>query len=311
MRFFTIYSLIFLALVALFSISCNSTKKPEEPQPKPTIEEPWYLPEHKDVIRQIESLSSKKESTPQKIVSIAPSTTELLYEYGVGEFIVGATSPHNFPPDAENLPSIGELTLDKERIIALDPDILIGEKNLYAGQTDSIKDLGIPVLLFDTRSVGDLGYDLRVLDEIFKLQKAEILMASTTESLDFLSKIENPPKVAAIISSTPLILAAGDSYFGNLIKTAGGKLITIDTPGDYITLSREDLIRLDPEIILCTFDGIRDDLIADLTLENVSAIRENRIFAMDPDIVLRPTLRSISEGAVKMKLLFLELFSEK
>jgi iron complex transport system substrate-binding protein len=306
MRFFTIYGLIFLAMIGLLSISCNSTKDSEKPIPKPEIEESWYQPEHKAVIRQFESRSSQENATPQKIVSIAPSTTELLYEYGVGEFIVGATSPHNYPPDAENLPSIGGLTLDKEKIISLKPDILIGEKNLYAGQSEIINDLGIPVLLFDTRSVNDLWYDLRVLDAIFKLQKAETLMTSTTESLDFLSKIENPPKVAAIISSTPLILAAGDSYFGDLITVAGGKLITDTTLGDYITLSREDLIRLDPEIILCTFEGIRDDLIGDLTLENITAIRENRIFAMDPDIVLRPTLRSISEGAVKMKLLFLE-----
>ena len=293
-------------MIALLSTSCNSTKEPEKPKPKTDLEEPWYQPEHKAVIKLFESRSAQGNTTPQKIVSIAPSTTELLYEYGVGEFIIGATSPHNYPPDAESLPSIGELTLDKEKIIALSPDILIGEKNLYAGQSELINDLGIPVLLFDTRSVNDLWYDLRVLDAVFKLQKAETLMTSTTESLDFLSKIENPPRVAAIISSTPLILAAGDSYFGDLITLAGGKLITSDTPGDYITLSREDLIRLDPEIILCTFEGIRDDLIGDLTLENITAIKGNRIFAMDPDIVLRPTLRSISEGAVKMRLLFLE-----
>lgn len=308
MRIFSTYCLIFLFAFSLLSVSCHSTKEPEKTDTseiKTVVDEPFYQPEHKEIIKLFGSRSAQ-ENTPIKIVSIAPSTTELLYEYGVGEFIVGATSPHNYPPDAENLPSIGELTLDKEKIIRLKPDILIGEKNLYAGQSEIITDLGIPVLLFDTRSVNDLWYDLRVLDEIFKLQKAESLMNSTLESLDSLNKIENPPKVAAIISSTPLILAAGDSYFGNLITVAGGKLITDTTPGDYITLSREDLIRLDPEIILCTFDGIRDDLIADLTLENVTAIKENRIFSMDPDIVLRPTLRSISEGAVKMKLLFSE-----
>ena len=233
---------------------------------------------------------------PTRIISISPSTTELLFEYGVGDRIVGATKPHNYPSDAEDLPSVGDMSLDMERIISLEPDILIGEGNLFAGVVENVKDLGIPVLLFDTRSKDDLMDNLKVFDHLFNSTTGQELIKSTEAILTGIERLDDPPTVAAVISSSPIILAAGNSYLVNLIEMSGGKSVTSDTPGDYVTYSREDLIIADPEIIIYTFEGTGIEIQKDVTLSGLTAVRNDRIIQVDPDVVLRPTLRSIREG---------------
>lgn len=261
----------------------------------------------KNIPQKYHSILMKFQSkSPERIISIAPSTTELLYEYGVGEYLVGATIPHDYPPEAVDLPSIGDMSLDHERIIALQPDLLIGEGNLFAGMVENIKDLGIPVLLFDTRSFQELADDLLILDKLFKRDISKQLVDETNTILSKIPEPENKVKVAAIISSTPLILAAGDSWLVNLIKIAGGESITSETPGDYITLSKEDMILLNPDVIIYTFDGIRNDLLQDKALSGIEAIKNDRIIKVDPDIVLRPTLRSIRDGASILRNIFLQ-----
>ena len=294
---------LFVYTIFILILFCSCANKPSQTQNEPVDDSLKNIPEkYHGIIKKFESKS------PQRIISIAPSTTELLYEYGVGEYLVGATIPHDYPPEAVDLPSIGDMSLDFERIIALQPDLLIGEGNLFAGMIDNIKDLGIPVLLFDTRSNRDLSDNLLVFDKLFKRDDGEKLNEGRYMGLT-VNRNRNPktrPRVAPIISSTPLILAAGDSWLVNLIKIAGGKSITSDTPGDYITLSREDMILLNPDVIICTFEGTRNDLLLDETLANIEAIKNDRVFYVDPDIILRPTLRSIGLGSSTLRDLFLE-----
>lgn len=291
-------SIVLFCALILF---CSCANKPSQTQNEPVDDSLKNIPEkYHSIIRDFESKS------PQRVISISPSTTELLYEYGVGEYLVGATIPHDYPPEAVDLPSIGDMSLDFERIIALQPDLLIGEGNLFAGMVENIKDLGIPVLFFDTRSHRDLSDNLLVFDKLFKRESGENLLKHVYDGLQVVG-LPNPdykPRIAPVISSTPLILAAGDSWLVNLIKVAGGKSITSDTPGDYITLSREDMILLNPDVIICTFEGTRNDLLHDKTLANVEAIKNDRIIYVDPDIILRPTLRSIRTGASTLRSIF-------
>jgi len=291
-------TLVFAMICALFLFGCcqNDSADTKSSQDNESF---------KNIPQKYHSILAEFQSkSPERIISIAPSTTELLYEYGVGEYLVGATIPHDYPPEAADLPSIGDMSLDYERIIALQPDLLIGEGNLFAGMIENIKDLGIPVLLFDTRSFQELADDLRILDILFKRDITNELVDETKRILSTIPEPENKPKVAAIISSTPLILAAGDSYLVNLIGIAGGESITSDTPGDYITLSKEDMILLNPDVIIYTFDGIRNDLLQDKALSGIEAIKNDRIIKVDPDIVLRPTLRSLRVGAMTLRNLF-------
>ncbi|MFH1514552.1 MAG: helical backbone metal receptor [bacterium] len=282
--------LVMILSGAVLNISgCNENTPRENSESEKKI--------YSDVPEKYHSILKIFESDqPARIISISPSTTELLFEYGVGDRIAGATKPHNYPPEAENLPSIGDMSLDTERIISLNPDILIGEGNLFAGMVENIKDLGIPVLLFDTRSKDDLMDNLKVLDHLFNMTSGQELIQSTQTILSGITRPNDPPTVAAVISSSPIILAAGDSYLVNLIEISGGKSVTSDTPGDYVTYSREDLIIANPEIIIYTFEGTGLDIQRDETLSGLTAIKNDRGIKIDSDVVLRPTLRSIREG---------------
>jgi len=295
--------LLLLAGVAFF-VSCaygngkksildKPTKSISDNEKKTT--ESTYINRYGDVI------SRFADKSPQRIVSIAPSTTEMLFEYGIGELICGATEPHNYPPKAMKLETIGHQMLNTEKIVSLKPDIIIGEKNLFLGQTETIGELGIPILLFDTRSVDDIFGDLIVLDRICKEQKAEELFQNAISELETVSKPERPCRVAGIISSSPMILAARNSYLSSIISISGCTNIAGDIPGDYVTFSREELLIKNPDMIIVTFGGIRDELNRDESLKRVAAIKNKKIMEVNPDVFLRPTLRSIREGAVILR----------
>jgi len=248
-----------------------------------------------------DTFSRFAEKSPERIVSIAPSTTELLFEYGVGNLICGATEPHDFPPEASKLESVGNVALNMEKIVSLKPDIIIGERNLFLGQTETLRELGIPLMLFDTRDVHDVFLDLMTLDMLFKQQKADNLYNEAIKVIENVPPPEKGCRVAIIVSSAPMILAAGDSFLSSLISYSGGVNIAGDISGDYVTLSREELITRNPELILYTFNGIGEELMRDASLKAVAAIKENRMIEVDPDIFLRPTLRSIKEGGTVLR----------
>ena len=241
-------------------------------------------------------LAKFDKSLPEKVISIAPSTTELLYEYGVGNLIIAAVEPHNYPVEAKKLDSVGNLSLNIEKIVLLKPDIIIGEKNLFLGQLASLQDLGIPLLLFDTRTPEDLTINLFVFDRLFHQSKAQELERETFRIINLFPKPKKELRIACVISSTPLILAGPDSWVSSLMELAGCKNVMSDAPGDYIPISREEFIAKDPEIIIITFKGIENELRKEKSFDGLKAIKADHLYLVDPDIFLRPTLRSIKEG---------------
>jgi iron complex transport system substrate-binding protein len=239
-----------------------------------------------------------ENTSPKKIISIAPSTTELLYEYGVGNLIIGAVEPHDYPGEAKKLESVGNLTLNVEKIVLLKPDIIIGEKDLFKGQLASLDGLGIPLLLFETKSPSDLFFHTFVLDKLFHQSKATKLNQETNDIIARFPRPEKPIKIACVISSAPLMLACKDSYMSGLIEFAGCKNVADDIPGDYSTISREELIGMNPDVILFTFEGIGKELKNEKSFDGISAVKAHRLYLVNPDIFLRPTLRSIRDGVI-------------
>lgn len=265
-------------------VSCTNDTKPHKPSDSIDASEKYGC-----------ILELFHDEAPQRIVSIAPSVTELLFEFGVGDRIVGAVKPHDYPPEAENLETVGNIAIDLERVILLNPDILIGEANLFAGI--NLDDLNIPVLLFDTRSVDDLIDNIEVLELLFRLDRGDDIIKSIKDTIASLEIPETRPRVALVISDIPLMLAAGNSYFSDLVTLAGGDCVISDINADYLTISQEDLLHFNPEIIICTYEDIKETLIEDYRFSMIDAMQNNRITYVDPDIVLRPTLRSIKTGA--------------
>jgi iron complex transport system substrate-binding protein len=99
---------------------------------------------------------------PQRIVSVAPSPTEILFAVGAGSQIVGVDNYSDYPAEAKSLPQIGSYTLNMEVIMSLKPDLIVSSDLVPRAQLDQLEAQGVPYFIFATRTMEDVIKDLRL-----------------------------------------------------------------------------------------------------------------------------------------------------
>lgn len=190
---------------------------------------------------------------PERIVSLAPSVTEMVYAVGAGDRVVGVDRFSDYPPDARKKPRIGDMNVNYERVVALKPDLVIGVEDLQAASLARLRDLGLNVLALDTTSydkviaaieqvaavVGEPAHGKTVTD----LLRAE--RDSVRDGLEGL-----PTRSALIVIETePNIIVAGRQTFLDELLTLAGAANVAPVTG-FGPLSREGLARLHPDLVL-------------------------------------------------------------
>jgi len=152
--------------------------------------------------------------SPQRVLALAPSLTEMIFSLGAGSKLVGATQFSNFPPAAKKLPRVGSyVQLDVERIVALQPDLCLAIKDGNPRRAvDAVKSLGIPVFAVNPRSIKQVMETLVILGELLHTQKqAEQLASELQKRIDTvrnrIAGCREKPGVFFQIAAQPLISA--------------------------------------------------------------------------------------------------------
>lgn len=239
---------------------------------------------------------------PKRIVSLAPSVTEMLFALGLEDQIVGVTSYCDFPEQAKQKEKLGDtLNPNLERLIALKPDLVVittasqlerlseqlGKQNIpvYVVNTNFVR--GIPMSIYGLGIVtGTTARAKKIQDEMFqRIQAVE-------ERVKDLPK----PKVLYVLQTAPLITAGRDSFITDLIRLAGGESISGNESADYPQLSRETAIARQPEMIVAPASHgtelVREeDLLRDFAV--TPAVKNRRIVRINPDLVDRPGPRIV------------------
>lgn len=237
------------------------------------------------------------ESPPSRILSTAPSITEILFSLGLGEKVVGVTNNCNYPPEAGSLPKIGDIHLDMEKIIELKPDLVIVEESLKLEAAASIEKFGFPILTIDCRDMEHFKKSLLILGQA--LGAKDIAVSLVTDMEDRVAHVkERLPvdggKVPVFVEiwDKPIITAGGGTFFDDLIGLAGGENIFGGTTSGYPRISLESLIKLDPQVIILTTSK-RDEVMTRTAWKGISAVKSGRVYDINPDIIARPTLRMV------------------
>jgi len=232
---------------------------------------------------------------PQRIISLAPSITEILYGLGAADRIAGVTSYCDYPPEARQKPIVGDtLKPSVEKIIALNADLVIIST---ASQIESIfqklVELGIPVYISNPRniegvidSINRIGELIDARDQASKLtQELRARIAMVQSRVAGLSR----PAVFVILGTEPLITVGAGSFVTDLIARAGGHSISAEDPGDYPQYSIETVVARQPEIILLQSG---EERLTD-RLRQTPAGRSNRVYHIEDDLLLRPGPRIV------------------
>jgi len=235
---------------------------------------------------------------PERVVSLGPYITENLLLLGVNKEIVGITI-HDRPEIKKNRVIVGTL-LDPniEAIVRLKPDIVIASKEGNRKQTvEKIKNLGITVeTLEEVITYNDLKKNFLTLAKIFgKTDEANQIISNIDKKLADIKKSrpKNRKKVFWQLGTKPLVTVGGNTYFNQLTMIAGGTNIFADIKTKYITISAEEVIKRNPDVIIGM--GMEENTqIFEFwkQFKNIEAVKKNKIFKVDDYMFCSPTPES-------------------
>jgi iron complex transport system substrate-binding protein len=237
--------------------------------------------------------------TPQRIVSLAPSITETLFALGLGDRVVGVTDWCDYPPEAMNKTKVGGYTTpDIEKIVALNPDLILVAHGTPMEVINTMVGLGLTLFGIKTTDLDDLLNDIRRIGEITdKELEAQALtseMASKIKAVtDVTSELENRPRVFYIIWNDPLQTAGSGTFIHELIEKGGGVNICGNITG-YPIISIEEVIARNPEVIITSaWPGIYEWAMNETALNATDARQNNRVFVCDDNLAQRPGPRLV------------------
>ncbi len=239
---------------------------------------------------------------PQRIVSLMPSLTEMVFELGQGKKVVAVTQFSKRPAAVRKLPRVGSYTnLSLERIIAMRPDLCLALRDgTPKAIVDRLEELKIPVYAFNPTSLED------IMDAVTRLGALVHASARATELVDMMHKqlqevdtrvslFAHRPRVFFQIDGGSIVSAGPKSFIGRLITRAGGVNLA---RGDrlYPRYSWEEVLAMQPEVVIISSmsGGYSDEQLKAhwQRWPQLPAIRNNRIFVVDADLFDRPTVRS-------------------
>ncbi len=266
----------------------------------------------------------KLEKIPERIISLAPSNTEILFALGLADKVVGVTDFCNYPPEAEEKPSIGGFsTPNIEEVVALSPDLILAASIHEKRIIPQLEGKGLTIVALDPKTVDEVLESIALVGEVTgKREEASGLVAemrnrikAVTDKSDNLSETERP-RVLYAVWHDPLMAPGSRTLQDDLIEKAGGINITRDLTG-YAAITLEAVIATNPEVMIAggghgAGAGLNFQFIkTEPRLRNTDARRNNRVYGVDGDLVSRPGPR-IVEGLERFaEFIHPELFSEK
>ncbi len=249
-------------------------------------------------------------SEPQRIITIAPSNTEILFAIGVGDRIVGVDNFSNYPDEALSKERVGDVfNMNYEKVVALNPDLIVSVHSQDV--VPELEKLGVPVYVKDPQNIDQVIDTVRLYGELLSVEEQAEELASSMEAeiaalMEAVAGIPEPERVSVYYEvwwQEPSLMTAGSGTFiDDLITRANAENIASDLSG-WTSISLETIVERDPAVILTTFqetiDGFNQG--QKQAWKDISAVKNGRVYLLNQDIVARPgprlveALRSIVE----------------
>jgi iron complex transport system substrate-binding protein len=248
---------------------------------------------------------------PNRIVSLAPSNTEILYALGLGESVVGVTPFCDFPVEAKTKKhAVGmDQRVNKEELVSLAPDLVLAAGITNPEDVKVLEGLGIPVF-----TVGKpLGTPSSIEDVLADIEAVGAITGRTVEAKDIADqlrlRVQNVFTKIAVLSYAPSVFyeldateptkpftAGPGSFVDSLIMLAGGHNVASDAKLQWAQLSSEEIIRKNPEIIIlgdAKYGVSVDDVLTRPGWSGIRAVQNNKVFPIDDDLISRPGPRVV------------------
>lgn len=247
----------------------------------------------------------------RRIVSVAPSTTEMLFAIGAGTRLVGVSNYDDYPLEARKLPKMGSFSgPDLERIVAAKPDLVVAAYGNPLELIGRLRDRHLAVYVSNPSSVDGVLKNLLDLGQLAgRAPAAQELVRGLRKRLQKVAARVGPPppvNTLVVIWDEPLTVAGGKSFIQDILRRAGGVNAARELAESYPKLDPERLPVLNPAVVLFPVGGDRakvERLQNRPGFRQTAAARSRRFFTLDPDWLMRPGPRVVQGVEAVAKLL--------
>ena len=240
------------------------------------------------------------EKIPERIISLSPTNTEILFAIGAGDKVVGVTEYCNYPEEAKEREKVGGVsTVSMEKVVSLEPDLVLGDELNGKETFERLEELNVTVVGLNPVNVSGILDDIMLVGRIMGEEtNASALVANMTQRIE---EIKNKtgdvkrPKVAHITWHDPIWVTGSGTVQDEVIEIAGGENVFSDLK-DWDTVSLEKFIDRNPDVIIvpsgtgmdiANKNIVYDYIINEPRLKGVNAVKNNRVYVIDTDIVCR------------------------
>jgi len=235
--------------------------------------------------------------TPKRIVSLAPSITEILFAIGLDEEIVGVTDFCNFPEQALTKPKVSYTQPNLEILVALEPQLVLAPPSfLRADLLAKLEQLKIPTFVLESKTVEGIFGHIQLLGRMVgRASEANAFAADLRKQVTALTKrVEGRPRpmLLYVLNSEPLITVGPGSFIHHLIELAGGRNAAERANAPYPRLTMEEVLTQNPQILLFPigeYEGIpQAEQDRWKRWESLRAVQDGKLFQVQADLLNRP-----------------------
>jgi iron complex transport system substrate-binding protein len=284
-----------------------------------------YVVEETDVL----GTTLRLKAYPQRIVSTAPSNTEIVLQLGCRDRLVGISRYYGSPKLVKGITRVGGYYDPSiEAILALEPDLVLVARGISKEILDEMQRLGLPVFCLDTKDLDGLYRDIATIGRLLGIEeRAAALVEQVRDGIAEIAARTSPipaeerPRVFWLGQEEPLLTAGPGNMIHTLIELAGGRNVAADASKPWPAYSLETLLVQDPQVIIADASGLAGAettaeallrrLRADPTWSKISAVRDGRVYLVPTDLIGQPTPRVVEGLRLLAQYLHPELFSDE
>lgn len=249
---------------------------------------------------------------PGRIISLAPSITEILFALGLQERVVGVTDFCDYPPEAKRKMKIGGMVNPSLEVITLlRPDLVLATTAGNRSETVvRLERLGIPVFVVNPKDLQGVFFSIEQIGQVTGRREGATLLVrrlrERVEQVTWRVAGLKRPRVLYVLWSDPLIVPGQETFLNDLIRRAGGESISTGTSIPYPLFSLEEVVARAPEVIIVSKGHGQDDqtlLRRWKDLPTLPAVKAGRLYTIDGDLLNRPGPRIVDGLEVLARIL--------
>lgn len=300
-----------LVLILLASlIGCTKT-----PQSQPSTNPAPQAQSTSITVRDAMGRDITLKQKAERIVSIAPSNTEILFALGLDKAVVGVTDWCDFPAEVKQKEKVGDFSKPSvEKIVSLKPDLVL-VASLHKETVEQLEKLGIPCFVLNAKTIAEVEAEIKAVGKLAGAEKAaddlvvqmEQKKKSITDKLATLAD-KDKPVVYYEIWNDPITTGGPGSFHHELITLAGGINVAANSGTNYPTFSLESLIAAKPQIMIYGHGTqTKEEVMKRAGWQSMPFMKDSKIYMVDENIVARPGPRIIDALEIIAKTIHPEL----